>query len=138
MNNSISFKSELSEIKQLIQTHVVTIFITLTEVISVLASYLAKWGTKFLHDFSFDNIRQLGLVEVLYRRAMLFFGLEEIGGERQANRKEKIQRIKRFVKKAILFPLYMLITLVNYYYNSSKIPKKRKKVYKKVNSYHES
>ncbi len=133
MNNSISQKSELSEIKQEASLFLKEAVNMLFELSVFLYRRFAVWLKKVGEDYTIENLKNEGLIEILYRRASLFFGVSEVKLEKGKAKRKKISR--RIFKKALLLPIYLLITLVHSLVNYQLSKKKSKKMNKKVNYY---
>lgn len=133
MNNSISQKSELSEIKQEIILYSKELLNILKELFLFLYTHFVVWARKVGEDYTIENIKKHGLAEVLYRRAAIFFGVGEDQVIKGVVKRRKIAR--KIVRKTLLFPFYLLITLVHSLSNYQNMRKKNKKMGKKVNSY---
>jgi len=133
MNNSISQKSELSEIKQEASLFFKEVVNALFELSLFLYNRFAVWLKKVGEDYTIENVKNQGLTEILYRRAALFFGINEEKLEKTKAKRKRLSR--RIFKKAVLLPLYLLITLVHSIVNYQLSKNKPKKMNKKVNYY---
>lgn len=104
----------LNELKQdLIQLNIrlfQSLILTLQASGNLLLEFIASY-----EDYSLANIRRYGLKEILYKRALKFFRMEETNPERKKSKRNKttnkIISIKR-VFKLLLFPVYVLTILI--------------------------
>lgn len=104
----------LNELKQdLIQLNI-RLFQSLILALQASGNLLLEFIASY-EDYSLANIRRYGLKEILYKRALKFFRMEETNPERKKSKRNKttnkIISIKR-VFKLLLFPVYVLTILI--------------------------
>jgi hypothetical protein len=124
-------KSDLIQLQKELKSIALTI-------VSVIATTLIKYCSN-LNDYRLANIQQKGLGEVLYERALRFFGLTE--QQKEAKKEKKIARRKnKRSSTTIATPITIkrvirLIILPGYLFVCSIIWFRRKKMKKFVNSH---
>ena len=104
----------LNELKQdLIQLNI-RLFQSLILALQASGNLLLEFIASY-EDYSLANIRRYGLKEILYKRALKFFRMEETNPERKKSKRNKTTNksisIKR-VFKLLLFPVYVLTILI--------------------------
>ncbi len=102
-NSLVSFKQTLLQLS----------LIGLKELKKLLINFIISLG-----DFSPSEIQKYGLEEILYRRAMNFFGLADSAENEEKKIEKKKVTSKSIVKRIIgvvLLPLYLLIIIVLYF-----------------------
>lgn len=104
-------KEELKIVKQQVQELSLSLLIQLK---TILFQFVLSYK-----EYSLTNIREYGLGEILMNRALRFFRLDNDGEEKNvSSKKEKTAKRKgaRYIikksLKTILFPIYLLITLL--------------------------
>lgn len=128
-------KKELSELKQ-VGLEIGEQFIGIgLELLTWFWTRALVWFKKVIEDYSIENIEKEGLIGIWIRRASLFFGLDEEKVKRGIKKISKPSR--KIVRKTLLFPVYLLITLLYAALYRRENTLDRKKMNKKVNSYKE-
>lgn len=133
MNTTVSETSDFKEIKQEFAKFSSDILRFIIAFGVYLYAQTAEWGSRVKEDFSMKSIKRHGVVQVLCMRAMRFFGISEEKPKESHPKKRFIRR--SLIKKAVLFPIYLLITCIEILINSEIRQKKNKKLNKKVNRY---
>jgi hypothetical protein len=135
MNTLSISKKELSELKELSMGLFHQLIRICKELVSWFWNRFLVWFNQMMEDYSIDNIQKEGLVGIWIRRASVFFGLDE---EKVKSQIKKITKpSKKVVRKTLLWPLYLLITLLYVAKKRLDSASNLQKVHKKVNSYNE-
>lgn len=104
----------LNELKQdLIQLNI-RLFQSLILALQASGNLLLEFIASY-EDYSLANIRRYGLKEILYKRALKFFRMEEANPERNKSKRNKTTNKRISIKrvfKLILFPIYVLTILI--------------------------
>lgn len=104
----------LNELKQdLIQLNI-RLFQSLILVLQASGNLLLEFIASY-EDYSLANIRRYGLKEILYKRALKFFRMEETNPERKKSKRNKTTNKRISIKrvfKLLLFPVYVLTILI--------------------------
>lgn len=104
----------LNELKQdLIQLNI-RLFQSLIMAIQASGNLLVEFIASY-EDYSLANIRRYGLKEILYKRALKFFRMEEANPERNKSKRNKTTNKRISIKrvfKLLLFPVYVLTILI--------------------------
>lgn len=104
----------LNELKQdLIQLNI-RLFQSLIMAIQASGNLLVEFIASY-EDYSLANIRRYGLKEILYKRALKFFRMEEANPERKKSKSNKTTNKRISIKrvfKLLLFPVYVLTILI--------------------------
>lgn len=125
-------KEELKIVKQQVQELSLSLLIQLK---TILFQFVLSYK-----EYSLTNIREYGLGEILMNRALRFFKLDNDGEEKNvSSKKEKTAKrkgVRYIIKKSlktILFPIYLLIILLQLLMKSeSGIREKKHKQLKNV------
>ena len=104
----------LNELKQdLIQLNI-RLFHSLIMALQASGNLLLEFIASY-EDYSLANIRRYGLKEILYKRALKFFRMEEANPERKKSKRNKTTNKRISIKrvfKLLLFPVYVLTILI--------------------------
>lgn len=104
----------LNELKQdLIQLNI-RLFQSLILALQASGNLLLEFIASY-EDYSLANIRRYGLKEILYKRALKFFRMEETNPERKKSKRNKTTNKRISIKrvfKLLLFPVYVLTILI--------------------------
>lgn len=104
----------LNELKQdLIQLNI-RLFQSLIMALQASGNLLLEFIASY-EDYSLANIRRYGLKEILYKRALKFFRMEEANPERNKSKRNKTTNKRISIKrvfKLLLFPVYVLTILI--------------------------
>ena len=104
----------LNELKQdLIQLNI-RLFHSLIMALQASGNILLEFIASY-EDYSLANIRRYGLKEILYKRALKFFRMEEANPERKKSKRNKTTNKRISIKrvfKLLLFPVYVFTILI--------------------------
>lgn len=104
----------LNELKQdLIQLNI-RLFHSLIMALQASGNLLLEFIASY-EDYSLANIRRYGLKEILYKRALKFFRMEEANPERKKSKRNKTTNKRISIKrvfKLLLFPVYVFTILI--------------------------
>ena len=104
----------LNELKQDLIKLNIRIFQSLILALQASGNLLLEFIASY-EDYSLANIRRYGLKEILYKRALKFFRMEEANPERKKSKRNKTTNKRISIKrvfKLLLFPVYVLTILI--------------------------
>lgn len=104
----------LNELKQDLIKLNIRLFQSLILALQASGNLLLEFIASY-EDYSLANIRRYGLKEILYKRALKFFRMEETNPEQKKSKRNKTTNKRISIKrvfKLLLFPVYVLTILI--------------------------